>query len=353
LLSLYRLLRPFIPQRAATADELDRARALVRRFGNDSLSYFALQDGRNYYFHESGEAFISYRLWGNVALVGGDPVGAPHLIEELVRSFLAFCGAGGLTPCFLGIGPASLPLYRSFGLKGLKIGEEAVIDLKEFDRNGLKRKVRRAARHSADLGITIATYRSREIPAGVRSQMQEISSRWVREKGGEEKGFSMTLGRLPKDADEDCEVVVAMHGAYVWGYLSMVPVYGADSWSLDAMRRRPESPNGLTEFMVIEACEMYRRRGFSAVSLNFATLSNSEDDIDSRALESTRRFLYEQLSGFYQLKSLYQFNSKFQPRWRSRYLAYADVLTFPKIALAVVQSEDPLKLPSLVAPFRR
>lgn len=353
LSGLAALLRPLIPRRGATQDELARVSSVIRRYGTDSLAYFALQDGRSYFFDPSGDAFLSYRLWGNVALVGGDPIGVPHLIPGLVQSFLDFCTDNAIDPCFLGVSGIHLHLYNSAGLKTLKIGEEAIIDLPHFKVDALKRKVRRAARHITDLSISATTYRRDEVPEAILAQLGDISREWVDSKGGAERGFSMTLGRLPRESDADCEVVVATEGDYVWGYLALVPVYGAKGWSLDSMRRRPDSPNGLMEHMVVHAAETYRARGYDTLSLNFASLSNAEDDIESRAIEGTRRFLFEHLSGFYQLKSLYQFNNKFAPRWRSRYMAYGDVLKFPKMALAIVQSEDPVKLPSLVGVLLR
>lgn len=353
LSGLAAMLRPLIPRRGATQDELVRVSELVRRHGTDSLAYFALQDGRSYFFDPSGDAFLSYRLWGNVALVGGDPVGAPHLIPGLVHSFLDFCADNAIDPCFLGVSGLHLHLYDSAGLKTLKIGEEAIIDLPHFRVEALKRKVRRAARHVGELGITTAVYRRDQVPPAILVQLDNISRQWVDSKGGTERGFSMTLGRLPRASDADCEVIVATEGDRVWGYLAFVPVYGANGWSLDSMRRRPDSPNGLMEHMVVHAAEAYRERGYDTLSLNFASLSNAGDDIESRALEGTRRFLFDHLSGFYQLKSLYQFNNKFAPRWRSRYMAYGDVLKFPKVALAIVQSEDPVKLPSLAGVLRR
>ncbi len=353
LAGLAALLRPLIPRRGTTPAELARVYHLVRRYGSDSLSYFSLQDHRSYFFDPSGEAVLSYRLWGNVALVGGDPVGAPHLISGLVQSFLEFCSDNAIDPCFLGVNAAHVQRYCSAGLKVLKIGEEAIIDLPQFTVGVLKRKVRRASRHVADLGIEARMYRRDSIPADVLHQLEEISQLWVEANGGSERGFSMTLGRLPRDTDPDCEVAVALMGSQVLGYLVFVPVYGANGWSLDSMRRRADSPNGLMEHLIMHTAEAYRSRGYDTLSLNFASLSNAEDDIPSRALEGTRRFLFDHLSGFYQLKSLYQFNNKFEPRWRSRYMAYGDVLKFPKVALAIVQSEDPVKLPSLATVFRR
>jgi phosphatidylglycerol lysyltransferase len=349
LVALYlvlRLIRPLIPNSKATASERSRARQLVREYATDALAYFSLQDGRLYFFNDANTAFLSYRVWGNVALVGGDPVGPEDCFTELIVSFVEFALANGLEPCFLGVSARTLSLYSALGLGTLKIGEEAVIELERFDPDALKRKVRRAVRHVSDLGITAVTYRRGDVPPHILRQIRMISREWVRTKGGSERGFSMTLGRIPRASDADCELVVAQRGDEVLGFLSFAPVYRVHSWSLDSMRRRPDSPNGLMEFLVIRASESYRARGCKTVSLNFATLSNASDDIGSRAVDETRRFLFERLSAYYQLKSLYQFNDKFGPRWSSRYLAYRDVLKIPKLALAIAQSEDPIRLPS-------
>ena len=353
LYAVLRLLRPLIPHHSATAADRLRARDLVQRYATDTLAYFSLQDGRSYFFDDSGTAFLSYRLWGSVALVAGGPIGPRHTHQQLIVSFVEFMTANGVEPCFLGVPADGVELYQAVGMGVLKVGEEAVIDLAAFDVQSLKRKVRRAARHVADLGITAVTYRRDEVPSHVMRQIREISREWVRAKGGNERGFSMTLGRLPRPVDRDCELVVAQQGDTVYGYLSLAPVYHGNAWSLDAMRRRPDSPNGLMEFLIIEAARSYFARGSARLSLNFATLSNAANDIDSRAIDETRRFLFEHLSSFYQLKSLYQFNDKFAPEWCSRYLAYRDVLKIPKLALAIAQTEDPIRLPSIGELLRR
>jgi lysylphosphatidylglycerol synthetase-like protein (DUF2156 family) len=352
LYALAELLRPLVHVRHATSEDVEHVRRLVREYGSDTLSYFALQDGRHYFFDDSGEAVLSYRLWGTVAMVGGEPIGREDRIPPLVSAFLQFAHANGMDPCFVGVSQCHAGDYRRAGLRLLKIGEEAVIDLEDFSVDRLKRKVRRAARHAEDLDIKATRFQADEIPDGVREQLGVISEQWVEAKGGAEQGFSMTLGRIPRPSDRECQVMVAMQGTTVLGYLSFAPAEQSGSWSLDAMRRRPDSPNGLTEFLVIKAAELYGAEGYRTLSLNFASLANSEDDIPSRALDGARRFLWDHLSSVYQLKSLYQFNSKFQPVWRSRYLAYEDILKIPKLAVAIAQSEAPIQVPS-ISLFRR
>lgn len=352
LYALAQLLRPLVPAAHASSGDLQRARALVHRYGADTLSYFALQDGRSYFFDETGEAMLSYRLWGTVAMVGGGPVGREDRFAPLIAAFLEYAESNGIDPCFVGVPHTALEQYRRAGLRLLKIGEEAIINLHEFDPARLKRKVRRAARHLEELDVQAVRFPAESIPESIRSQLEMISQQWVESKGGAEQGFSMTLGRLPRAQDHGCQVVAAMQGETVLGYLSFVPAAQSGAWSLDAMRRRPGGPNGLTEFLVIAAAQLYRSEGYHALSLNFASLANSENDIASRVLDGTRRFLWEYLSSVYQLKSLYLFNNKFQPTWRSRYLAYRDVLKIPKLAVAIAQSEAPIQVPS-VSIFRR
>lgn len=348
------ILRPFIPIHRSNSRDREQARSIVRGFGHDTLSYFSLREDRSYFFDKTGQAFLSYKIWRNVALVGGDPIGPSYLLDALIGNFLEFCESNALTPCFLGTNGRHLPRYQAMGLRTLKIGEESVIRLDGFDVARLKRKVRRAERHCLDLGITSAMFSASELPREYREQIRKTSEAWVRAKGGVERGFSMTLGRIPGPEDEDARVLVAVKNDVLFGFLTFVPVFGAHGWSLDMMRRNMESPNGLTEFMVIQAVRLLQAEGFEFMSLNFASLSSTEAAVcEPRAITSMRRFLFDNLSSMYQLKTLYQFNAKFEPEWSSRYLVYGDLMRAGKIIMAVVQAEDPIRFSRLASVFRR
>ncbi len=348
------VLRPLIPIPPSTAADRDRVWELIRRFGHDTLSYFALRDDRSYFFDESRQAFLSYKIWRNVALVGGDPVGPAGRIGPLTVAFVEFCRANGLIPCFLGTNGRHLSMYQALGLRVLKIGEEAVIRLAGFNPAALKRKVRRAERHCTEAGISAEMFSADRLPAELREQALRISRGWVNERGKLERGFSMTLGRVPRQQDPDARVLIARQSERVVGFLTFVPVFGANGWSLDMMRRDSDTPNGLTAFMVIQAARQLQSEGFDFMSLNFASLSSTEATIrEPRVVTTLRRFLFENLSSVYQLKSLYQFNTKFEPEWASRYLVYGDLVSTGKIIMAVVQAEDPIRFSTLASVFRR
>lgn len=337
-----------IPTHRPTTDRGALARSIVEAYGDDTLSYFALRETGQYFFDATNQAFLSYRQWGYVALVGADPVGPPDFIGDCTERFLRFCASKRLTPCFLGINRRHLDLYRALGLRTLKIGEEGLLDLPDFDVSKLQRKVRRAERHCLNLGITSAIQTASDLPQNLRDQALEVSDEWIRERGGFEQGFSMTLGRFPQPQDADVRIVVAVSGSRIIGFLTLMPVYKVGGWSLDMMRRLTRSPNGLTEFMLIQAARALQAEGWEFMSLNFAALSNTEPWVDEpRAVTLLRRFCFDNLSSLFQLKSLYRFNAKFKPRWESRYLAFRDLSAVGPILLAIIQSEDPIHLPHI------
>ncbi|MFL5659922.1 MAG: hypothetical protein ACJ8BW_01065 [Ktedonobacteraceae bacterium] len=55
-----------------------KAGELVRRYGNQTLSFFALAPENLRYLAPNGEGLVSYRLTGKVAIVLGDPICPPR-----------------------------------------------------------------------------------------------------------------------------------------------------------------------------------------------------------------------------------------------------------------------------------
>lgn len=335
------------------ADERARAVTIIKKYGSDTLSYFALRDSCHYFFDETKAAFLSYKVWGNVALVGADPVGPGALVSPLIERFLRHCDSNRLTPCFLGISGDHLAVYQSHRLPILKIGEECLLKLQAFDVNTLKRKVRRAERHCLHLGFTSSMFTGTQFPESLRQQAITVSDEWIRARGGIERGFSMTLGRFPNREEGDIRIILALDGSRVIGLLTLMPVYGAGGWSLDMMRRTDDAPNGLTEFMIIQGAKMLRDEGFKYMSLNFAALSDTEISMsEPRAMRLLRGLVFNNFSWAFQMKTLYDFNAKFNPTWKSRYVAFRDLKYVGTMLAAIIQSEDPIVLPKFGALLR-
>ncbi len=96
--------------------------------------------------------------------------------------------------------------------------------------------------------------------------MADAAAQW-RGDGGDERGFSMALGRVEDPLDGDCVLVTARDAdGALRGFLSFVP-WGRNGLSLDLMRRDPTADNGLVELMVSALAERSAdRRGRARVA---------------------------------------------------------------------------------------
>lgn len=312
----------------------EKAALLLKSYGEDTLSYFHLQDERQYFFSPSGKSFLSFKIFNKVAIVANDPVGETSELDNLFASFLQYIKIWKLTSCFIGLSQSSISILKNYDLKTTKIGEEAIINLVKFNKDLLKKKVKRAVRHIDSLGIEIFFFSPHDIPGFIWTQINEISNTWIYKKGGREKGFSMTLKRLPNKSDKDCIFAVAIKESEVIGFLCFVPAYKSASLSLDQTRKKIDAPNGLNEALIIKSAEYFKNKGIKRISLNFATFSNI---YEGKTIIKTT--FYKALETLYRCNSLRSFNEKFYPDWENRYAAYTNIRHVPLYLLAILRAE--------------
>ena len=135
--------------------------------------------------------------------------------------------------------------------------------------------------------------------------------------------------------------------SHIRGVLHFVPCYGRRAMSLSFMRRDPDTPNGLMEFLVVRAVELLRERDLDEMSLNFAAFAKWIHS-PSHRYERVLGRLVALGNRFFQIESLYRFNAKFFPRWEPRYLVYEGALGLPRAGLAAMWAEGQLPKPRLL-----
>ncbi len=339
------LLRPLIPTAPATEEERERARALLDRYGSDALCYFHMRRDRSYIFAADRQGFVSYVIRGGTALLGGDPVAAPGSTRPLLEHALDVFASNGLNVCVVGASAEAMAHYRSLGMRAVKIGEEAVIDLQRFDIALLAKRVRRAARAVRARGVEIRLSTMAGLDAGLAEQCRAVSRAWLQAHGGVEQGFSMTSGKLPAAGDREHRLALAVLPGQtgepdrLLGFLTLAPVPAANSLSLDHMRRLPDAPNGLMEALIVGSAEYFRDAGYRWLSLNFATLCDKEcPEGEGAAIMAARAAFFEGVR-YLPLRSLYDFNKKFHPTWSCRYWLFDNRRSMVSSAMATVFAE--------------
>jgi lysyl-tRNA synthetase, class II len=332
---------------ARTASDADRARAIVARYGDDSLSFFALRADRRYAFSAAGNAFLAYRVIAGCALVSGDPIGAPGEVPGLVREFADLAAQRGWRLVALHVSERWLHLFREQGMRAVPVGDEAVLRPATFSLEGrAMRKVRQSVTRLARAGFTARVAAPHELTAEDRSEIVRVNAEWLG-RGGD-RGFSMAMDDLFAHPEARFVLGVGPDGR-LGGFLHLVPCLRG--YSLSAMRRSPATPNGLMEWLVCECAERLGAAGAEELSLNFAVFAAAlRAGPGSPAWLRAARWVVLRLDRLFQLDRLYSFNKKFQPEWRTRYVCFERAIDLPVLSVATLHAES--LLPALPLPAR-
>jgi lysyl-tRNA synthetase len=345
---LYLLLRTFVQAEPPSAERRRKAEEIVRRWGDDTLDYFALRRDKSYFFSSDGRSLIAYLYVRGTAMVAADPIGPPQDTARTLDEFLAFCAKRGWRVAFFAVREADADLYKERGMHPIYLGDEAIVHPDKFTLEGAEMKAARTAvKHVAkdhDFELIAETEASQELI----DELNEISAEW--RDGSPERGFTMELGEEVGGTNPDFVIAIAkQRSGRVAGFLRFVPVYGSEpGYSLDLMRRRPDSANGMTEYLIAEAALALGSRGFQRLSLNFAAWGRLLDSAEGAGLTGkVQRLMAKGLNPFFQIQSLRDFNQKFDPEWVPRSIVIDDVSDLPRVAMLYASVEGFLDVPVL------
>jgi lysyl-tRNA synthetase, class II len=355
LTSTYLLFRPPPETHTLSAVDEARVRTLLRTFGDwDSLGYFATRRDKSIVWNTgdpaTAQAGVSYRVIGSVSLASGNPVGDPAHWESAIEQWRSRARASGWSLAVMGAGEPGAAAYLEAGLTAFEIGDEAILEMRSFSLNGPGMKsVRQSVSRLQRRGYTTTVVRHGDVDPAHFQELSTDASRW-RGDGGDERGFSMALGRLGDPLDSHC-VLVEAHDADggLRAFLSFVP-WGRNGLSLDLMRRDPSADNGLVELMVASLAERAAAFGVGRVSLNFAMFREAFErgaEIGAGPIARLWRQALLVASRNWQLESLYRSNAKYQPEWQPRYICFEYPSDLPRVGTAAGSAEGFLTRPSL------
>jgi lysylphosphatidylglycerol synthetase-like protein (DUF2156 family) len=344
-IALVLAMRPILAAPRGPTD-WNHANRLVHAYGDDTLAYFALRHDKSYFFSSDGEAVIAYAYIGRHALVSGDPIGRPESTDLVIHEFVEMCRRHGWGYAFLAVREGERDRYARVGLRSTYLGDEAVIDCRTFKLEGRRNKSMRQSVHRVARTYRFEMLAESDASPELVRQLNELSDRW-RGKAPE-RGFTMSLSQAVEGENPEYQLCVALdeHGV-PGGFLRLVPVFGDEpGMTLDMMRRDPESPNGMTEFLVAQSVFALRDAGVVRLSMNFAVLGRLfSKDLHFSVGQRVLKGLVSLANPFFQIKSLHDFNRRFRPSWQPRVIAYQDQRSLPQIALLYGGVEGFLALP--------
>ncbi|MEI7830236.1 MAG: phosphatidylglycerol lysyltransferase domain-containing protein [Prolixibacteraceae bacterium] len=316
----YTLIRPYFLKNQSTQEELERPNQLLKAYGCSSLDYFKTYQDKMIFEPEGLEAFISYRIAGNFAVVLENPVAADApTMRECIRLFDRFCYENGLKSFYYRVPEESLPVYKSLKKKSMFLGQEGVVDLSKFSLEGGSRKsIRNAISKVKDRGYKIYFHQP-PIKDGQLQKVKSVSDDWLSDMGRSEIIFSQGMFDW-EELKQQTLLTVENAEEKVVAFLNIIPDYAKNESTYDLLRKTSDAPNGVMDYILVEMFSYLKAEGFETVNLGFAPMSGLVDP--TKFSEKSMKFAYEKIKSFSQYKGMREYKEKFATIWCNKYLIY-------------------------------
>jgi phosphatidylglycerol lysyltransferase len=235
--------------------------------------------------------------------------------------------------------PDDLDLYRSLGFRVLKIGEEAIVDLKVFTLQGKPGKDLRAAlNRMKKLGHEFKFYEP-PISDQLLRELKVVSDEWLQLTHGSEKQFS--LGWFHDEYLRECQIAFVQNAdGQISAFVNIIPEYQLNEITIDMMRRRIEVEQGTMDFLFTMLLQHFKDQGYETFNLGLSALSGVGEKPKSPGLEKALHYLYKHLNQFYNLKGLHAFKEKYKPNWEPRYFIYPRKAALPDVIVALIRADS-------------
>lgn len=298
---------------------------LLHRHATSSEDFFKIWPPDKEYFWGAGSGgAIAYRVVGGVAYALADPIAtSKRRREQTLQNFTRYIRQQGWTACWLVVPETSKDMYAAMGLKNIRIGSSAVIDIERFCSETSRSKWWRWQRNRATRNGWKYAALTPPHSTALLDELQALSSKWLGHGGRVEQGFA--LGYFDRDYLQSCVLhVLRDNRGNVIAFTNEIPIYNhLPQRSVDMLRYLPHMDGAMPALLqhVIESSDRKRYRTFDLGFVPLAGLDNNMAKI-ARRLGASR----------FSAGGLEQFKNKFRPDWQEYYLAYdGDLIDLARI----------------------
>jgi phosphatidylglycerol lysyltransferase len=329
----FAVFRPLLYRFRTVPHERAVAKEIVQQYARTPLDLFKLWPDKSYFFSPSRRCVIAYRVANNTAIALGDPVGPKKEVGATALGFLEMCRDSGWAVAFYQTLPDFLPIYLRLGMKKLKIGDDAMVDLSDLSCQGKsKRELRSKVRQLEAVGIHTQEFQP-PVPETIIAQLKTVSDHWLQIPGRRERSF--TVGQFDVDYMRSKPVLVVLDSAgTVLAFINLISVNRTEITG-DLMRRRNDAPNGIMDYLFIKLFQYARERGYARVSLGMAPMTGFGEREEATWEERAIHGLFQKLDFLFSFRGLHHYKAKFATSWEPRYLIYRNVLELPRTAFAL------------------
>ncbi len=314
---LWTLFRPASRTRLQpSAQEIEEAQLLLRLGSNSTEDFFKLWPlDKEYFWSKRRDGFVAYKLVGPVAFALADPIAkSDYLRKKVLDEFVTHCQLHGWRACFLLVSEKSLPLYNKVGLKSLKIGASAVIDIEKYVSETARNKWWRWQRNKGRKMNYTYELMSPPHANSLMQNLRDVSDEWLQRGGHQEEGFA--LGYFNTEYLQRCRVHVLKNEiGRIVAFVNELPVFhDGNMTTIDLIRFVNDAPNANNYLLYCLLHGLEEEKKYQFFDMGFVPLARMRGKLTNtvRKLGANR----------FSAAGLEQFKNKFEPEWKSNYIAY-------------------------------
>jgi phosphatidylglycerol lysyltransferase len=335
---LFTLIKPGLRKQTVIENYNEKAAFLLRQFGNSSNDYFKTYKDKLFFFSDIHDAFLAYRIAGGFAIVLEEPVCAEENKLDVLSEFDRHCRKMGLKPAFYRVDENSIPWFNNLRKKKLIIGQEAILELKDFTMEGKDKKSLRNGMNSfSNKGYTTAIHTAPHTGAFL-SQLKSVSDEWLYSFQKEEFVFSQGMFDQTELQQQDIITVEDAEGN-IKAFLNIIPDYAADESTYDLIRKTNDAPGAAMDALIIKLIEYAKAKNKLYLNLGMVPMTGiSQPD---NTAEQIIKLAAEKIKRFQHYKGLREFKEKYATMWENKYLIYDndfDLLQLPSVLNNVMKA---------------
>lgn len=325
--------REHITFKLNTEEGKEKFDEFYKKYSYTQYTHLFYMDDKNYFLNKAETVMFLYRPYKDKILVLGDPAGEKEDFEDAIDELIVWATENKMKVAFYQILGNNLEEYIDEGFKFLKIGEDATVNVQDFNLEGKRNKILRKTMNSMEPKGLKFKLVDTPLSDEFVSSLKEVSDEWLNGRGE----MQYSLGAFKEDYIKKAPVfVIENEEGIVQGFANMLPIKGSDMLSIDLMRHRLENTEGIMDMLFISILQWAKENDYKYFDLGIAPLSNVGNKLYSGSKEKLVNLAYQYGNKIYGFKGLRKYKSKFNPEWNSVYIAYKDDLNLPEILLALV-----------------
>lgn len=243
----------------------------------------------------------------------------------------------GLKVAFYRVGQDSILWFDQLRKKKVVIGQEGILDVKNFSLEGRNNKSLRNAINSLHKKGFVTEINRPPLAPDLINELKNVSDEWLVQFDKEEQVFSQGMFDEKEIAKQNVITCRDQEGKFV-AFLNIIPDFAPEECTYDLIRKTEDAPGGCMDALIIKLVEYAKENDFQYINLGLAPMTGISQP--QNPAEQILKYAAGKLKRFRHYQGLRDFKEKFTSIWEDKYLVYDndyDLLQLPAALNKVMQ----------------